>query len=95
MKNFDVSIIMGSDSDLSIMKDAAKFLDDIGISYEMKILSVHRTPEKAMEYAEALKENGVKVIIAGARWSSSFTWCFCSNGATCSCNSVFLFILRL
>lgn len=66
MKNFDVSIIMGSDSDLSIMKDAAKFLEDMRISYEMKILSVHRTPEKAMAYAESLKENGVKVIIAGA-----------------------------
>lgn len=66
MNKFDVSIIMGSDSDLSIMKDAAKFLETMGISYEMKILSVHRTPEKAMEYAEKLKENGVKVIIAGA-----------------------------
>lgn len=66
MKKFDVAIIMGSDSDLPIMKDAASFLDDMGISYEMKILSVHRTPEKAMEYAELLKENCVKVIIAGA-----------------------------
>ncbi len=66
MNKFDVSIIMGSDSDLPIMKDAAKFLETMGISYEMKILSVHRTPEKAMEYAEKLKENGVKVIIAGA-----------------------------
>ena len=66
MKNFEVAIIMGSDSDLPIMKDAAKFLDDMGISYEMKVLSVHRTPEKAFEYAEGLKNNGVKVIIAGA-----------------------------
>lgn len=66
MKKFDVAIIMGSDSDLSIMQDAAKFLDTMGISYEMKILSVHRTPEKAMEYAKELNENGVKVIIAGA-----------------------------
>lgn len=65
-KNIDVSIIMGSDSDLPIMKDCAKFLDQMGISYEMKILSVHRTPEKAMEYANTLKENKVKVIIAGA-----------------------------
>lgn len=65
-KNIDVSIIMGSDSDLPIMKDCAKFLDQMGISYEMKILSVHRTPEKAMEYANTLKENNVKVIIAGA-----------------------------
>lgn len=66
MKKFDVAIIMGSDSDLAIMQDAAKFLDTVGISYEMKILSVHRTPEKAMEYAKELNENGVKVIIAGA-----------------------------
>ena len=66
MKSFDVAIIMGSDSDLSIMQDTAKFLDSMGISYEMKILSVHRTPEKAMEYAKELNENGVKVIIAGA-----------------------------
>lgn len=66
MKNIDVAIIMGSDSDLPIMKDASNFLDSMGISYEVKILSVHRTPEKAMEYAEQLKENNVKVIIAGA-----------------------------
>ena len=66
MKKFDVAIIMGSDSDLSVMQDAAKFLDTMGISYEMKILSVHRTPEKAMEYAKYLNEIGVKVIIAGA-----------------------------
>ncbi len=66
MKNIDVSIIMGSDSDLPIMKDCAKFLDQMGISYEVKILSVHRTPEKATEYAKTLQENNVKVIIAGA-----------------------------
>lgn len=65
-KNVDVSIIMGSDSDLPIMKDCSKFLDDMGISYELKILSVHRTPEKATQYANELKENNVKVIIAGA-----------------------------
>ena len=65
-KNFDVSIIMGSDSDLPIMKDCAKFLDDMEISYDIKICSVHRTPEKAMEYAKQLNENNVKVIIAGA-----------------------------
>lgn len=66
MENIDVAIIMGSDSDLPIMKDAAKFLSDMGISYEIKILSVHRTPEKALEYAEDLKKRNVKVIIGGA-----------------------------
>ena len=65
-KNIDVSIIMGSDSDLPIMKDCAKFLEQMGISYEIKILSVHRTPEKATEYAKKLKENDVKAVIAGA-----------------------------
>ena len=65
-KNVDVSIIMGSDSDLPIMKDAAKFLEDMGISYEMTILSVHRCPEAAMDYAKSLKSRKVKVIIAGA-----------------------------
>ena len=65
-KNVDVAIIMGSDSDLPIMKDAAKFLDDMQISYEITVLSVHRCPAEAFEYANKLKENGVKVIIAGA-----------------------------
>ena len=66
MEKFDVAIIMGSDSDLPIMKDCAKFLDDMGISYDMKICSVHRTPERAFEYADELNKMGVKVIIAGA-----------------------------
>ena len=65
-KNIDVAIIMGSDSDLPIMSDSAKFLEDMGISYEMKILSVHRCPDEAIEYAKKLKERNVKVIIAGA-----------------------------
>lgn len=65
-KNIDVAIIMGSDSDLPIMKDAAKFLDEMGISYEITVLSVHRCPEASMEYAKSLKTRKVKVIIAGA-----------------------------
>ena len=65
-ENVDVSIIMGSDSDLPIMKDCVHFLKQMNISYEVKILSVHRTPERATEYAKELKERNVKVIIAGA-----------------------------
>lgn len=64
--NIDVAIIMGSDSDLPIMSEAAKFLDTMGISYEMKILSVHRCPDEAIDYAKGLKERNVKAIIAGA-----------------------------
>ena len=68
MKNerIDVAILMGSDSDLGIMKDAAKFLEEMGISYEMRVLSVHRCPDEAFAYAKKLKEMRVKVIIAGA-----------------------------
>lgn len=66
MENVDVAIVMGSDSDLPIMKDAAKVLEDMGISYEIKVLSVHRTPEKAIEYANSLKERKIKVVIGGA-----------------------------
>lgn len=65
-KHIDVAIIMGSDSDLPIMKESAIFLDTMGISYEIKILSVHRCPDEAIEYAKNLKERNVKVIIAGA-----------------------------
>ena len=66
MENVDVAIVMGSDSDLPIMKDAAKVLEDMGISYEIKVLSVHRPPEKAIEYAKSLKDRKVKVVIGGA-----------------------------
>ena len=80
-KNVDVAIVMGSDSDLPIMKDAAKFLDDMGISYEITVLSVHRCPEASANYAKSLKNRKVKVIIAGAGRCCSLTWCFCSSSS--------------
>lgn len=61
-----ISIVMGSDSDLAIMKQAAEFLDQLGISYEIDIVSAHRTPEKLFEFAAHAHLRGVKVIIAGA-----------------------------
>ena len=61
-----VGIIMGSTSDLPVMEEAKKILDEIGIPNEMEIVSAHRTPEKMFEYANNAKENGVSVIIAGA-----------------------------
>ena len=66
MDNFDVAIIMGSDSDLPIMSDCCKFLEQMGISFETRILSVHRCPDEAISYAKSLKDKKVKVIIAGA-----------------------------
>jgi 5-(carboxyamino)imidazole ribonucleotide mutase len=61
-----VGIIMGSDSDLPIMKNAASFLDKMGIEYELTIVSAHRTPDRLYHYAKTAKERGIGVIIAGA-----------------------------
>jgi 5-(carboxyamino)imidazole ribonucleotide mutase len=65
-----VGIIMGSDSDLPIMKEAAEFLDEIGISNEVTIVSAHRTPKRMYEYAQTAKGRGLSVIIAGAGGSA-------------------------
>ena len=62
----EVGIIMGSASDLPIMQDAADMLKQFGISYEMNIVSAHRTPELMFEYAKNAHIRGLKVIIAGA-----------------------------
>jgi 5-(carboxyamino)imidazole ribonucleotide mutase len=61
-----VGIIMGSESDLPIMKDAAAVLDELGVAYELTVVSAHRTPERMFDYAKSAKTNGFKVIIAGA-----------------------------
>ncbi|MCL2407597.1 MAG: 5-(carboxyamino)imidazole ribonucleotide mutase [Defluviitaleaceae bacterium] len=61
-----VGIIMGSDSDLPIMKEAAVFLDELGIDSEVTVVSAHRTPERLFSYARAARERGIAVIIAGA-----------------------------
>ncbi len=61
-----VSIVMGSDSDWSIMKNAAEMLDQFDIKYEVDIVSAHRTPEKMFNFAKEAHLRGIKVIIAGA-----------------------------
>ena len=61
-----VSIIMGSTSDLPVMEDAAKFLSEMEIPFEMNALSVHRTPEKVEEFAKNAYQRGIRVIIAAA-----------------------------
>ena len=61
-----VKIIMGSDSDLPVMQGAADILDDLGVSYEMTIVSAHRTPHRLVEFAENAHKEGVEVVIAGA-----------------------------
>lgn len=61
-----VGIVMGSDSDMTVMAKAADILEELGITYEMKIISAHREPEVFFEYANTAEEKGFKVIIAGA-----------------------------
>jgi phosphoribosylaminoimidazole carboxylase PurE protein len=61
-----VSIVMGSDSDLEIMREAAKTLEEFGIEYEIDVTSAHRSPERTAEYARKAGARGVRVIIAGA-----------------------------
>lgn len=61
-----VGILMGSDSDLKIMKEAAIILENFEVPYEMLVISAHRTPERAFEYAKNAQSRGIEVIIAGA-----------------------------
>ncbi|MBL7897942.1 MAG: 5-(carboxyamino)imidazole ribonucleotide mutase [Crocinitomicaceae bacterium] len=62
----EVGIIMGSKSDLPVMQEAAEMLKQFGISYEINVVSAHRTPEYMVEYAKSAASRGLKVIIAGA-----------------------------
>ena len=61
-----VGIIMGSQSDWPVMQEAARMLETLGVAYEARIVSAHRTPDRLVEYARSAKGRGLKVIIAGA-----------------------------
>src|SRR6201995_1446086 len=64
--NPKIGIIMGSKSDLNVMQDAADVLKELGVSYEITVVSAHRTPERMFSYAKSAADRGLKVIIAGA-----------------------------
>ena len=66
MSKPQVGIIMGSQSDLRIMKEAAEVLDELAVSYELTVVSAHRTPLRMVEYATEARSRGIQVIIAGA-----------------------------
>ena len=66
MSEINVSIIMGSQSDLRVMSEAARVLEELGVSHEVTIVSAHRTPVRMVEFAQKAASRGVKVIIAGA-----------------------------
>lgn len=64
--NIQVGIIMGSESDLPVMEAAAKILAQLGVGYELSIVSAHRTPDRMRDYALHAQDRGLKVIVAGA-----------------------------
>ncbi|MEY3662819.1 MAG: hypothetical protein RLZZ576_364 [Actinomycetota bacterium] len=66
MSNAQVGVVMGSDSDWSVMSDAVAVLKEFGIEAEVEVLSAHRTPERMIEWGKAAAGRGIKVIIAGA-----------------------------
>ena len=66
MGSKQVSIVMGSDSDLPVMTQAAEMLEQLGVGYEIDIVSAHRTPDKLFQFASRAHERGIEVIIAGA-----------------------------
>ena len=66
MSKILVSIVMGSDSDLEIMREATKSLEEFGIGYEIDVTSAHRSPDRTAEYAKKASDRGIRVIIAGA-----------------------------
>ncbi|MBQ6964963.1 MAG: 5-(carboxyamino)imidazole ribonucleotide mutase [Bacteroidaceae bacterium] len=74
-----ISIIMGSTSDLPIMEKAAKFLDEMGVFFEMNALSAHRTPDAVEEFAKEAKGRGIKVIIAGAGMAAALPGVIAAN----------------
>jgi 5-(carboxyamino)imidazole ribonucleotide mutase len=66
MRQPEVGVIMGSDSDLDTMREAARVLEEFGVAHELRIVSAHRTPDALAEYARTARSRGLKVIIAGA-----------------------------
>jgi phosphoribosylaminoimidazole carboxylase PurE protein len=66
MNKISVSIVMGSDSDLEIMRETGKALEEFGIGYEIDVTSAHRSPERTAEFARKARERGIRVVIAGA-----------------------------
>lgn len=66
MKKAKVAIVMGSDSDMRVMKDAVETLKDFKVSCSVQVVSAHRTPHEMLDFAKSAKDNGLEVIIAGA-----------------------------
>lgn len=74
-----VGVVMGSKSDLSVMEEAFKVIDELGIGYEPRIISAHRTPDEATNYARAAKNRGLRIIIAGAGMAAHLAGAIAAN----------------
>jgi len=74
-----VGIIMGSGSDIPVMEEAVRVLEQFGVDYEVRILSAHRTPDEAAAYAKELTGRGIKVLIAGAGWAAHLAGSFAAH----------------
>jgi 5-(carboxyamino)imidazole ribonucleotide mutase len=81
MAKAKIGIIMGSRSDLGIMEEAADLLKELGIDYELTVVSAHRTPERMFDYAKTAESRGLKVIIAGAGGAAHLPGMVASNTA--------------
>jgi phosphoribosylamine--glycine ligase len=77
-----VGIVMGSDSDLGVMENAAKVLKDFGVAFEVTVASAHRSPRRAAQWASSARQRGIKVIIAGAGHAAHLA------GAMAACSSL-------
>ena len=74
-----VGVIMGSTSDSDVMKGCSEVLEELGIAHEVKVLSAHRTPELASEYARTAIDRGLEIIIAGAGWAAHLAGVMAAN----------------
>lgn len=79
--NIEVAIVMGSDSDLGVMKDAVKVLKQLGIQSEIAVMSAHRCPDRAAEYAKTAQSRGIKVIIAAAGMAAHLAGAMAAHSA--------------
>lgn len=79
MKNPLVGIVMGSASDIPVMDEAVRVLEDFGVAFEVRVLSAHRTPDESAAYFKELAGRGIKVLIAGAGWAAHLAGAAAAN----------------
>ena len=79
VSNVQVGLVLGSDSDWAVVRGAVKILDDFGVDHEVKVISAHRSPEAAHEYAVTATERGLKVIIAAAGMAAHLAGAMAAN----------------